>query len=204
MGRPVNKPISTVSETSDGGDTGGGGTHVLQDERLIYLNSDVEEDSVGVAVANLFQMFNKDPLKPITLIINTYGGSIDEMLALYDTMKYVQHTGGKIHTIGLGKIMSAGVLVLAAGTKGHRKIGRNARVMYHAGAYSLADGVALDSMENNIKEYKRLEELCNVLFADETNLSLEEVNKMLENKLDIYMTPETAIQHSIVDGYLGE
>ena len=64
--------------------------------------------------------------KPVEFYINTYGGSADDMFGMYDIMRNIRDTT-EIHTCGIGKVMSAGVLLLASGTKGKRKGSKTAR-----------------------------------------------------------------------------
>ena len=80
-------------------------------ERYVYIASDVNEQSISVAIAQIlgYASMSNDP---IILILSTYGGAIDGMFGLYDVMKYVKCP---IITVGIGKVMSAGVLLLAAG-----------------------------------------------------------------------------------------
>ena len=66
---------------------------------------------------------------PIKIYVSTYGGSADEMFGIYDVMNMCKEKGVIIETVGLGKVMSAGTLILSAGSKGHRKIGKHTRVM---------------------------------------------------------------------------
>src|SRR5574343_563787 len=95
--------------------------------RLVVLHGDVNEFSISMVVAQMLHLASLNH-KPIHLIISTYGGSVDEMFTLYDTIKFLPCP---VHTIALGKVMSAGVLLLASGTKGKRMIGRSARIMMH-------------------------------------------------------------------------
>ena len=89
-----------------------------------------------------------DPL-PIKFYISTYGGDALGMFAIYDLMRQVREEC-LLSTIGLGKVMSAGVLLLAAGTKGERKIGKNTRVMLHGVQASHYGSLA--SWENELEE----------------------------------------------------
>ena len=108
------------------------------DLRIVGLFSSVDEEKVSELATGLLYMneLNKaeedvTKRKDIDFYVSTYGGSADDMFALYDIMKNVQQTSN-IRTIGMGKVMSAGVLILAAGTHGKRKIGKNCRVMIHS------------------------------------------------------------------------
>ncbi len=91
------------------------------------------------------------------------------MFALYDAMKYVQSFKIPVDTVGVGKIMSAGVLLLAAGTC--RKVGKNASIMYHLTANSV-DGNIFD-IECELAETKRLEALCNDLLAENSKMTVK-------------------------------
>ena len=111
---------------------------VLQESkeiRTMALFGDVDEEKsleLIVGLLTLTELSKKEPpYDPITFYISTYGGSADEMFAIYDMMSLLKEKC-EIHTIGLGKVMSAGTLLLAAGTKGKRKIGRHCRIMIHA------------------------------------------------------------------------
>jgi ATP-dependent protease ClpP protease subunit len=99
--------------------------------RTIGLMGDVDEEKGGdlmMAILLLTELSGKDaPYDPITMYISTYGGSADEMFGIYDIMTKAKKQC-EIHTIGVGKVMSAGTLVLASGTKGKRKIGNRNHV----------------------------------------------------------------------------
>ena len=108
------------------------------DLRTIGLFSEVEADKIAeishaLLYLNELNAMETDPKKqrPILFYLSTYGGNADDMFALYDLMRVVRRET-EIHTVGLGKVMSAGVLILAAGTKGRRYIGKNCRVMIHS------------------------------------------------------------------------
>ena len=117
------------------------------DNRLIALFGDIDEAKAGQLCYNLFHLAAdkryaaKNPedltegleevVDPIQLMICSPGGNASEMFAIYDCMRLVRDSC-PIETLGVGKVMSAGVLVLAAGTKGKRRIGKNCRVMIHS------------------------------------------------------------------------
>ena len=105
--------------------------------RTVGLMGDVGEEQVAELVHGILYLnetnrgLEREHRKPIKFYISTYGGSADDMFALYDVMKEIQKETD-IYTIGLGKVMSAGVLLLASGTPGRRLIGRNCRIMVHS------------------------------------------------------------------------
>jgi len=167
------------------------------DDRIIILN-EVDESPISNAIHQLFTLAQKDKKSPIHIIINTFGGVIYDMLALYDAIKYIQSLGIPVNTIGLGKIMSAGVILLAAGTS--RKIGRNATIMWHVGHDEFGGDIL--EIENEILEFRRLEGLCNKILSEDTKISDDKMKEMLHPRVDVYITPKEAIQFGIVDGYL--
>ena len=119
-----------------------------------------------------------------------------DMFAIYDLMKHVKENY-TINTIGLGKVMSAGVLLLAAGTKGHRKIGKNCRVMLHnvmAGYHG-----SLFSIENEIEEVKWIQERYIDCLRCNTKMSKRKIQKMLGRQVDVYISAEEAIEYGIAD-----
>ena len=132
------------------------------DLRTIGLFGDVQEDRVAELIQALLFLNElnvlqkkEENIKPIEFYISTYGGNADDMFALYDVMNFVKKTS-KIQTIGLGKVMSAGVLLLAAGTPGERRIGQNCRVMIH----NVMGGTAgsLPNLENELSAIEQLQE----------------------------------------------
>ena len=139
---------------------------------------------------------DKNKKKPIEFYVSTYGGSADDMFGLYDIMRQVKDTS-EIHTISVGKVMSAGVLLLAAGTNGKRKIGKNCRVMIHS-----VIGGNHGSLHNMVNEMEAIEQLqdmyCDALIA-ETNMTKKQLKKMLERKVNVYLTADEAVELGIAD-----
>ena len=163
-------------------------------ERIVLLTGEVNELSIANVTHQLFAYCQLSNTLPITLVINTYGGSVDEMFALYDTIKYISCP---IHTVGLGKIMSAGVLLLAAGEKGKRIIGKHARVMIHPISTFTAGTVF--SAINEIEEIKRMQDLMVSSLARESDMSKQRLNKMFKQNLDNYIDSNSAVKYGIAD-----
>jgi ATP-dependent Clp protease protease subunit len=107
----------------------------------------------------------------------------------------------EIHTIGLGKIMSAATLLLASGTKGKRKIGRHCRVMIHAVAAGSAG--ELHNIENEVKTIKHIQELYIKALSKETNMTSRTIQKLLDRKVNVYLTAEEAVEYGIADEIIG-
>jgi ATP-dependent Clp protease protease subunit len=133
------------------------------------------------------------------MIVSTYGGSIDEMFSLYDTIKFLPCP---VHTVALGKVMSAGVLLLASGTKGKRMIGRSARIMVHPVSGVVSGNVFEVINESN--EIQRLQDLMVSALEAETKMNKRQIQDIMKSGSDFYITPEQAIKFGIVDKIVGE
>jgi ATP-dependent Clp protease protease subunit len=172
------------------------------DLRIVGLFGDVNEEKVAELVHGLLVLDEMNKLsdessqKPIEFYISTYGGSADDMFGLYDIIRLIKETS-EVHTIGLGKVMSAGVLLLAAGTKGKRQIGKNCRVMIH----SVMGGNhgSLHNMMNELEAIEQLQEMyCDALTL-ETKMTRAKFKKMIERKVNVYLSAEEAVEMGIAD-----
>jgi len=181
-----------------------GGTDKAEpDMRAIGLFTDVAEEKVAELVHSLlyFDELNKmeedeKDKKDIEFYISTYGGTADDMFALYDVMKQVQKTTD-ISTVGMGKVMSAGVLLLAGGTQGKRKIGRNCRVMLHS--VIAGNHGSFHNLVNEMEAIQDLQEMYINRLVEETKMTNSQLKKMLERKVNIYLTAEEVIKYGIAD-----
>ncbi len=184
-----------------------------EDMRTICFYGDVTEKLCGDVVSALsyfkdnatsYRLSDPDDLeseiikesKPVKMIVSTLGGSAPEMFSVYDMMRHLKETCD-LETVGLGKVMSAGVLLLAAGTKGKRKIGQNCRIMLHSvmGGYQ----GTLTNMENEIAEVRWMQDRYIKCLEAETNLSEREIKRMFKKHIDIYLSAEQAIEFGIAD-----
>jgi ATP-dependent Clp protease protease subunit len=134
--------------------------------------------------------------RPIEFYISSYGGNADDMFALYDIMRQIREET-EIHTIGMGKVMSAGVLLLAGGTKGKRKIGKNCRVMIHSVIAGNHGNV--HNLVNEMEAIQGLQEMYINSLVEETKMSKTRMKKMLERKVNVYLSAEEAIELGIAD-----
>ena len=133
---------------------------------------------------------------PMEFVLSTHGGSAEEMFAIYDVMRNVKKDCDII-TRGLGKVMSAGVLLLAAGTKGKREIGRYCRVMIHSAVGGYAG--SLHNLENEMEEVRYIQEQYVKALVDETKMTSKQLKKMLEKKVNIYLSADEAVKLGIAD-----
>ena len=173
------------------------------DMRVVGLFSDVEEEKVAELVQailylNELNKAEKDEAKkkPIDFYICTNGVSADDMFALYDIIDMVKRET-EIHTIGVGKVMSAGVLLLAAGTRGKRKIGKHCRVMIHnviGGNHG-----SLPNLTNELEAIQTLQDDYVDALVENTKLTKKTLTKMLNEKVNVYLSAEEAIEVGIAD-----
>ena len=180
-----------------------GGGPPEPDLRIIGMFCDVHEEKVAEIIhamlyLNEMNKLQKDPekKKPIEFYLSTYGGSADDMFALYDIMRGIRQTS-EIHTLGLGKVMSAGVLLLAGGTKGKRRIAKNCRVMIHSVAAGNAG--ALHDLTNELEAIQDLQDMYTCCLAAETNMTEGDIKEMLNRNVNVYLSATEAVQLGIAD-----
>lgn len=133
---------------------------------------------------------------PFRFIISTPGGVALEMLAIYDVMRSIQKTT-EIHTVGYGKVFSAGVPLLAAGTKGKRRIGQHCRVMIHSVLGGAMGNV--HDIEAEADEIKFMQEQYVKILVAESNMTEEQVRELLNTRINNYLSAEEAIKYGIAD-----
>jgi ATP-dependent Clp protease protease subunit len=174
--------------------------------RAVSLFGNLEEESLAEAVHTLVALNeaaieegsrSEEEEKPsLRFYISTWGGDVHGMFALYDLMRSVRHEVD-IETIGLGKVMSAGVLLLAAGAKGMRVVGRNTRIMIHGIQAAQVGGLL--SLENEMEETRWLQDKMVEALAAETKLTKSKIQKMIAKQVDCYISAEEALELGIVD-----
>lgn len=179
--------------------------------RTIGLVGDVDEEKAGEIIYGMLALreYGKIPdeeqtkgkskkqiCEPFEFYVSTHGGSASDMFAIYDIMRQVRKDC-EIHTIGLGKVMSAGVLLLAAGTKGKRKIGKNCRVMIHS--VLAGNEGPLHNLENELEEIKWTQQRYIQSLIDESKMSQATINKLLQKHVNIYLSAEEAVKYGLAD-----
>jgi ATP-dependent Clp protease protease subunit len=185
----------------------------LLKSKQIYLVGDITEDKSEEIMAALLYVSElqtreepedpedpESPMKkvydPIEIIVSTYGGSVVDMFAMYDTIRYLREKH-LVKVRALGKVMSAGVLLIAAGSPGYREIGKNCRVMIHnvsAGYHG-----TITNIQNEIKEVEWLQKKYISCLAEETGMKKSKIRKMLDSGLDVYLSAQKALKFGIVD-----
>ena len=170
----------------------------LFDNDIHYLNGELSEENISkcikwILAANL----QKKPKRTLKLYINTVGGDLYETFGLIDVMRDSYH---HISTIGIGAVMSAGVLIFASGKHGERYIGKNAGVMNHQHSDSIE--AKMHDMKAQMKENNNCEQRCMQILRDATGYSLADVRKKFNNPSDQYLTAKQLVELKIADHIL--
>ena len=182
---------------------GAGGAKTPEARSIMFVGEVSEERAADLISALLVLSQTKDPsaerAEPIKLYISTYGGSADEMFGIYDVVNFCKQFCD-IETIGLGKVMSAGTLMLACGTKGKRKIGRHCRVMIHAvNGGQVGD---IHNLQNELEQTVGLQDSYIQALSDETNMTKRQIQTLINRKVNVYLTAEEAIEKGLADEIL--
>src|SRR4051795_6297948 len=169
-------------------------SRLLQD-RIIFLQGEVDDDSANLIVAQLLFLQFDDPKADIHLYINSPGGSVTAGMGIYDTMRYISCD---VATYCIGIAASMAATLLAAGTKGKRNILPHGEVMIHQ-VLGGARGQATD-IEIRTRHLLRTKRAMNEILADLTGQPLERVQK--DTDRDNFMTAEEAKAYGLVDNIL--
>ena len=182
---------------------GAGGAQSPEARSIMFVGEVTEERAADLISALLVLSQTKDAgaerAEPIKLYVSTYGGSADEMFGIYDVVNYCKQFCD-IETIGLGKVMSAGTLMLASGTKGKRKLGKHCRVMIHAvNGGQVGD---IHNLQNELEQTVSLQDSYIQALSDETNMTKRQIQTLINRKVNVYLTAEEAIEKGLADEIL--
>ena len=164
----------------------------LLNERIVFLGTPIDDAVGNLIMAQLLHLESEDPDKDINLYINSPGGDITALFAIYDTMQYVKPD---VSTIVMGLAASAAAVLLLAGAPGKRFALPNSRVLLHQ-PHGGAQGQAVD-IEIQAKEIMRLRALLEHIIATHTGQSLEKVSK--DTDRDFILTADEAVAYGVVD-----
>jgi ATP-dependent Clp protease, protease subunit len=168
----------------------------LFEERIIFLGVQIDDASANDVMAQLLTLEAIDPDRDILIYINSPGGSMTSMMAIYDTMQFIQP---EIQTFCIGQAASAAAVLLAAGTKGKRAALPNARIMLHQPAMESGFGQSSD-LEIQAREILRMRTSMENVIAKHTDRDPDQVRRDIER--DRFFTPEEAKEYGIVDDVL--
>jgi ATP-dependent Clp protease protease subunit len=164
----------------------------LLKDRIIYIQGEFDDVMANNVVAQLLYLDSRDPESPIHMYVNSPGGSISSMYAIYDVMNYIK---SPVHTVGLGSVCSAGSFILAAGEKGCRKCLPNTSIMIHE-LSSGAQGRANDIF-NEVDHLKGLYEKMAKQYVAFTGKTLAKVKKDMSR--DHWLTAKDALEYGLID-----
>jgi ATP-dependent Clp protease, protease subunit len=164
----------------------------LLKERIVFLGTPIDDQVANLVMAQLLHLESEEPEKDINIYINSPGGDITSLFAVYDTMQYIKPD---VSTIVMGQAASAAAVLLAAGTTGKRYALPHSRVLIHQ-PHGQAGGQAVD-IEIQAKEILRYRELLDQILAEHTGQPLEKVKK--DTDRDFIMTAEQAKDYGIID-----
>jgi ATP-dependent Clp protease protease subunit len=164
----------------------------LLKERIVFLGTPIDDAVGNLIMAQLLHLESEDPDKDINLYVNSPGGDITSLFAIYDTMQYIKPD---VSTICMGQAASAAAVLVLAGTKGKRYALPHSRILLHQ-PHGGAQGQAVD-IEIQAKEITRYRKLLEELIAEHTGQPLEKVSK--DTDRDYILTAEEAVAYGVVD-----
>lgn len=171
-------------------------SRVLKD-RIIFLNGEVNDISANLLIAQMIFLESESPTEPITMYINSPGGSVTAGMAIKDTMDYI---ACPVYTIGMGMCASMGSFLLSSGEKGHRSVLPNTEVMIHQplGGYQ---GQASD-IEIHAKNIVKIKEKLTRYLSEYTDgkVSYEEMAKACDR--DNFLTAQEALDMGLIDNII--
>ncbi|HEY7011843.1 MAG TPA: ATP-dependent Clp protease proteolytic subunit [Streptosporangiaceae bacterium] len=168
----------------------------LFEERIIFLGVQIDDASANDVMAQLITLESIDPDRDVLMYINSPGGSMTSMMAIYDTMQYIQPD---IQTFCLGQAASAAAVLLAAGTKGKRMALPNSRILIHQPAVESGYGQSSD-LEIQAREILRMRTAMERVIAMHTGRDEDQVRRDVER--DKFFTAEEAKEYGLVDEVL--
>ena len=186
-------PIPTVIEQTSRGERAFDIYSRLLKERIIFLGTPIDDNVANLVMAQLLHLEGEDPEKDIALYINSPGGVMTSLMAIYDTMHFIKPD---VATYCMGQAASAAAVLLAAGAPGKRYALPHSRVMLHQPHIGGLEGQATD-IEIHAREIMRVKEEMNQILADHTSQDIEKIR--LDTDRDFWMTALEAEDYGVVD-----
>ncbi len=165
----------------------------LLKENIIFLQTPVDDTVASLISAQLIFLESENPDKDINIYINSPGGDITALFAIYDTMQFIKND---IATICLGQAASAAAVLLAAGTKGKRLALPHARVLLHQPSGSVGYGQVTD-LELAASEILRMREILDGILSKHTGQTVEKIHA--DTDRDFVMEAQAALEYGIID-----
>jgi len=162
-------------------------------ENIIFVATPIDDTVANLVCAQLLHLESENPDKDINIYINSPGGDITSLFAIYDTMQFIKND---IATICLGQAASAAAVLLAAGTKGKRLALPHARVLLHQPWGQVGYGQVTD-LELAAKEILRMRDLLEEILAKHTGQTVERIH--LDTDRDYVIEAPAAVEYGIID-----
>jgi ATP-dependent Clp protease protease subunit len=185
--------VPTVVESTSRGERSYDIYSRLLRDRIVFLGDQISDDAANLVTAQLLFLESEEAGKPISLYINSPGGSVTAALSIYDTMQYVS---APVSTICLGMAASGGSLLLAGGAAGLRSALPNSMILIHQPWVQGMQGQAGD-LEVHAREILRQRDVLVEIYARHSGKSLEQVARDMDR--DNYMTAEQAREWGLID-----
>jgi ATP-dependent Clp protease protease subunit len=161
-------------------------------DRIVYLGTGIDDGVANAVIAQLLHLENENPETPVSLYLNSPGGSIPATLAIYDAMQFIRP---RVETTCVGQAAATAALLLAGGAAGHRSILPHGRVLIHAPA---AEGRgAVPDLILEADEVARTRALQEEILAAHTGRSATQVREDTER--DLILDPGAAVRYGVVD-----
>lgn len=189
--------VPTVVESTSRGERAYDIYSRLLKDRIIFLGTPIDDAVANLIMAQLLHLESEDPDKDIFLYINSPGGSITSLFAIYDTMQYI---GPAVSTVCMGMAASAAAVILAGGAKGKRFALPHARIMMHQ-PHGGAQGQASD-IEIQAKLIVQMREQLNHILSEHTGQAYEKVTTDTER--DYWMLAEEAMEYGVIDAVISK
>jgi ATP-dependent Clp protease protease subunit len=185
--------VPNVTETTSRGERTYDLFSRLLKENIIFLGTPIDDTIANLICAQLIHLESENPDRDINIYINSPGGDINSLFAIYDTMQFIKND---IATICLGQAASAAAVLLAAGTKGKRLALPHSRVLLHQPYGQVGYGQVTD-LEIAAKEILRMRDLLEEILAGHTGQSLERIHT--DTDRDFVLEAQEALEYGIID-----
>jgi ATP-dependent Clp protease protease subunit len=184
--------IPTVIETTNRGERAYDIYSRLLRERIVFLGTALDESVANLIIAQLLHLEGEDMDRPVNLYINSPGGDMTALFAVYDAIQFL---GPPVHTVCVGQACSAAAVLLAAGADGHRTALPNARILIHQ-PHGGAQGQSTD-MEIQVKEMVTMRERMIDILTERTGQTRERIVADIDR--DYILRGDEAVAYGLVD-----
>ncbi len=186
---------SVIEKTVRGGERAVDIYSRLLTDRIVYIGTEIDDGVANVVIAQLIHLESDRPESPIDLYLNSPGGSVTAMLAIYDTMQFISSPVG---TTAIGQAGSSAAVLLAAGDPGRRTVLPHSRMVLHQP--SGGGQGTLPDLELHAKEIVRLRAQMEEILALHTGRSVEQIRE--DTDRDLVLSAHEAVDYGLADGIL--